>query len=83
MYEGRKLSEIINTEHENTKYLPDIKLPENIVSSFLIFISVNIRDLHPYSKFGASNYSCKMSYAKVLLNMYNSPFVEEASVTVI
>ena len=25
--EGRKLTEIINTEHENVKYLPEIKLP--------------------------------------------------------
>lgn len=31
-YAGRKLSEIINTEHENVKYLPKIKLPENIVA---------------------------------------------------
>lgn len=27
---GRKLTEIINTEHENVKYLPGIKLPDNI-----------------------------------------------------
>lgn len=30
--DGRKLSEIINTDHENTKYLPGIKLPENIIA---------------------------------------------------
>uniref|UniRef100_A0AC34RDG3 Glycerol-3-phosphate dehydrogenase [NAD(+)] n=1 Tax=Panagrolaimus sp. JU765 TaxID=591449 RepID=A0AC34RDG3_9BILA len=29
---GRKLSEIINTDHENVKYLPGIKLPENVVA---------------------------------------------------
>ncbi|XP_018587798.1 glycerol-3-phosphate dehydrogenase [NAD(+)], cytoplasmic-like [Scleropages formosus] len=29
---GRKLSEIINTEHENVKYLPGHKLPENVVA---------------------------------------------------
>lgn len=29
---GRKLSEIINTDHENVKYLPGYKLPENVVS---------------------------------------------------
>jgi len=29
---GRKLTEIINTEHENVKYLPGIKLPENVVA---------------------------------------------------
>jgi len=29
---GRKLSEIINTDHENTKYLPGVKLPENLIA---------------------------------------------------
>ena len=32
MVNGRKLTEIINNEHENVKYLPGYKLPENIVS---------------------------------------------------
>lgn len=36
MYEenvnGRKLTEIVNTEHENVKYLPGVKIPENVVS---------------------------------------------------
>jgi len=31
-FEGRKLSEIINTEHVNKKYLPGIKIPENVVA---------------------------------------------------
>lgn len=30
---GRKLTEIINTDHENVKYLPGVKLPENIVAT--------------------------------------------------
>ncbi|XP_034385113.1 glycerol-3-phosphate dehydrogenase 1-like protein [Cyclopterus lumpus] len=30
--DGRKLSDIINTEHENVKYLPGYKLPENVVA---------------------------------------------------
>lgn len=30
--DNRKLTEIINTEHENVKYLPGIKLPSNIVA---------------------------------------------------
>lgn len=30
---GRKLSEIINTEHENVKYLPGKKIPPNVVST--------------------------------------------------
>ncbi|MEE6466143.1 hypothetical protein FKM82_006853 [Ascaphus truei] len=29
---GRKLTEIINTEHENVKYLPGYKMPENVVA---------------------------------------------------
>jgi glycerol-3-phosphate dehydrogenase (NAD+) len=32
MIEGRKLSEIINTEHENVKYLKGYKIPENVVA---------------------------------------------------
>lgn len=31
--DGKKLSEVINTEHENIKYLPGKKLPENVVSN--------------------------------------------------
>ncbi|CAN9514148.1 unnamed protein product [Ophioblennius macclurei] len=30
--DGRKLTDIINTEHENVKYLPGYKLPENVVA---------------------------------------------------
>uniref|UniRef100_A0A182IJN4 Glycerol-3-phosphate dehydrogenase [NAD(+)] n=1 Tax=Anopheles atroparvus TaxID=41427 RepID=A0A182IJN4_ANOAO len=32
MIDGKKLTEIINTTHENVKYLPGHKLPENIVA---------------------------------------------------
>lgn len=32
MIDGKKLTEIINTEHENVKYLPGHKLPRNVVS---------------------------------------------------
>ncbi|XP_067934533.1 glycerol-3-phosphate dehydrogenase [NAD(+)], cytoplasmic-like isoform X2 [Watersipora subatra] len=32
LFNGKKLSEIINTEHENKKYLPGIKLPDNVVA---------------------------------------------------
>ena len=46
---GRKLTEIINTDHENVKYLPGRTLPENVVAipdisvaaadaDFLIFV---------------------------------------------
>ena len=31
MVNGRKLTEIINADHENVKYLPGHKLPENVV----------------------------------------------------
>ena len=31
MVNGRKLTEIVNTDHENVKYLPGIKIPENVV----------------------------------------------------
>ncbi|KAG7255663.1 hypothetical protein CRUP_007775 [Coryphaenoides rupestris] len=30
--DGRRLSDIINTEHENVKYLPGYKLPHNVVA---------------------------------------------------
>ncbi|RLN89052.1 hypothetical protein BBJ28_00026367, partial [Nothophytophthora sp. Chile5] len=30
--DGQKLTEIINTKHENVKYLPGYKLPENIIA---------------------------------------------------
>ncbi|KFQ74897.1 Glycerol-3-phosphate dehydrogenase 1-like, partial [Phoenicopterus ruber ruber] len=29
---GRKLTDIINNEHENVKYLPGYKLPDNVVA---------------------------------------------------
>ena len=32
--DGRKLSELINETHENKKYLPGIKLPDNVVSKW-------------------------------------------------
>lgn len=35
MIEGKKLTEIINETHENVKYLPGHKLPENVVSTYL------------------------------------------------
>jgi len=31
MIDGRKLTEIINTQHENVKYLPGCVLPDNVV----------------------------------------------------
>lgn len=40
MVNGRKLTEIINEDHENLKYLPGIKLPENVVSVLVGCISL-------------------------------------------
>lgn len=37
MIEGKKLTEIINEQHENVKYLPGHKLPVNVVSINLKF----------------------------------------------
>ena len=33
MVDGKKLTEIINTEHENVKYLAGFKIPTNVVSA--------------------------------------------------
>lgn len=40
MINGKKLTEIINETHENVKYLPGHKLPENIVSQSTTFLYV-------------------------------------------
>ena len=42
---GRKLTEVINQEHENVKYLPDCKLPENIVAVADLTEAVNGADI--------------------------------------
>lgn len=36
LIDGRKLTEIINETHENVKYLPNHKLPTNVVCLFMI-----------------------------------------------
>lgn len=43
--DGRNLTEIINSEHENVKYLPGIKLPENLVANPDIESTVQGADL--------------------------------------
>lgn len=43
--DGRKLTDIINNDHENVKYLPDIKLPENLVANPDIEATVKDADL--------------------------------------
>lgn len=48
---GRKLTDIINTEHENVKYLPGYKLPDNVVrqSSFRPSFRFKINVFHTLS----------------------------------
>lgn len=31
--DGQNLTEIINKEHQNQKYLPDVSLPDNVVAT--------------------------------------------------
>ncbi|XP_003389330.1 PREDICTED: glycerol-3-phosphate dehydrogenase 1-like protein [Amphimedon queenslandica] len=45
MIDGEKLSEIINTRHENVKYLPGEKLPENVVAITSVVESVKDADI--------------------------------------
>lgn len=40
MVNGRKLTEIINTDHENVKYLPGHKLPANVVRNLMFLFNV-------------------------------------------
>lgn len=42
---GRKLTEIINTEHENPKYLPGISLPRNVLACPDLLESCNDADV--------------------------------------
>ena len=42
---GRKLTTIINTDHENAKYLPGIKLPHNLTASTDIVSTVTGADI--------------------------------------
>ncbi|CCH59004.1 hypothetical protein TBLA_0B01610 [Henningerozyma blattae CBS 6284] len=43
--DGRNLTDIINTQHENVKYLPNIKLPENLVANPSLLDAVNDADI--------------------------------------
>ena len=40
--DGRKLSEIINTDHENPKYMPGVKLPANVVCITAVAIVITV-----------------------------------------
>ncbi|KAK6460817.1 Gpd2 protein [Scheffersomyces coipomensis] len=43
--DGKKLTEIINTEHENVKYLQGVKLPENLIANPDLVSTVKDADL--------------------------------------
>lgn len=43
--DGKKLTDIINSEHENVKYLPGVKLPENLVANPDVVDTVKDADL--------------------------------------
>lgn len=45
MVNGRKLTEIINSDHENVKYLPGHRLPENVVATPSLRQAVQDADL--------------------------------------
>lgn len=48
MVNGRKLSEIINTDHENPKYMPGVKLPENVVCLFYVLDTYSLLGSFPF-----------------------------------
>ncbi|CAK9440008.1 uncharacterized protein LODBEIA_P41080 [Lodderomyces beijingensis] len=43
--DGRKLTDVINTDHENVKYLPGIQLPDNLVANPDVVNTVKDADL--------------------------------------
>ena len=43
---GRKLTEIINNDHENVKYLPGQKLPENVVGSYKKYLRKKKKNIY-------------------------------------
>lgn len=45
LIDGKKLTEIINTQHQNVKYLPGITLPENVIATPSIVDTVKGADL--------------------------------------
>lgn len=61
MVNGRKLTEIINTEHENVKYLPGHKLPSNVVSNSLCLFITTILKLSDILRM------CKCSFCLFVL----------------
>lgn len=56
MIDGQKLTDIINTEHENVKYLPGHKLPPNVVSVKCLI------DLNPFYDKGANTICATLNF---------------------
>ncbi len=70
-FEGKKLTEIINQEHENKKYLPGVILPDNVTAipdigeavkdaTVLIFVMPHQCELHHTARI------CEMLLADVV-----------------
>ena len=78
MIDGRKLTDIINREHENIKYLPGHKLPSNVVSSnkMCVFYLMSIFRLHIPDVIQAVN------DADILLFILPHQFVEQTCHTI-
>jgi glycerol-3-phosphate dehydrogenase len=43
--DGSKLTEVINTKHENSKYLPEKKIPDNVIATPDLIKSVQNADI--------------------------------------
>jgi len=48
LFNGKKLTEIINTKHENIKYLPGCIIPYNVVCSVTPRLSNLLTEWHVY-----------------------------------
>ena len=42
--DGTKLTEIINSRHENVKYLPGCIIPHNVVGDFVVWILISFQE---------------------------------------
>ena len=59
MVNGQKLTDIINTRHENVKYLPGVQLPTNVVRLFwnlILLVILLFSSILGYSKNFCSRY---------------------------
>jgi len=75
MYEGQKLSEIINRDHENPKYLPGIKLPLAIRATTdydladlnVVLFALPCQFIGTYTKFRLGKHVLGISFSKGIL----------------